>query len=417
MKRQRVNTDERGQALILFIFALAVLMGMVALTIDVGLAYVSRRDMMNAADAAVLAGAARLLEGASPSVAAAEAQEFVGRNGYVNGEGDVSVSINIPPTSGPNNGDVDFVEVVIEREVDTFFAAVLGQDTWSVTARAVGGVESQLSAEYAIIALNEDASSALRLNGYASITVNGAGVMVNSNHDDAIYLSGNAQLTADVIDVVGGWRTSGFATIDPLPQNAAQVPDPLEELPVPLLSNYTVQSSSRLRVQADESLTIQSGIFIDGIEITGNGQLIMDPGVYILQGGGLKVSGDGQVSGINVFIYVTCGSGSCPSGSSADVDISGNGVISLSPMTSGSWAGVTIFQDRNNNQDFKISGNGLAGTSGTIYARDADVVLDGNASTNAQIIADTVRNNGNASISITWEGGVTVESGSMKIVE
>ena len=170
-------------------------------------------------------------------------------------------------------------------------------------------------------------------------------------------------------------------------------------------------------MQADESLTIQSGIFIDGIEITGNGQLIMDPGVYILQGGGLKVSGDGQVSGVNVFIYVTCGSGSCPSGSSADVDISGNGVISLSPMTSGSWAGVTIFQDRNNNQDFKISGNGLAGTSGTIYARDADVVLDGNASTNAQIIADTVRNNGNASISITWEGGVTVESGSMKIVE
>ena len=233
MKRQRVNTDERGQALILFIFALAVLMGMVALTIDVGLAYVSRRDMMNAADAAVLAGAARLLEGASPSVAAAEAQEFVERNGYVNGEGDVSVSINIPPTSGPNNGDVDFVEVVIEREVDTFFAAVLGQDTWSVTARAVGGVESQLSAEYAIIALNEDASSALRLNGYANITVNGAGVMVNSNHDDAIYLSGNAQLTADVIDVVGGWRTSGFATIDPLPQNAAQVSDPLEELPVP----------------------------------------------------------------------------------------------------------------------------------------------------------------------------------------
>ena len=343
MKRQRVNTDERGQALILFIFALAVLMGMVALTIDVGLAYVSRRDMMNAADAAVLAGAARLLEGASPSVAAAEAQEFVERNGYVNGEGDVSVSINIPPTSGPNNGDVDFVEVVIEREVDTFFAAVLGQDTWSVTARAVGGVESQLSAEYAIIALNEDASSALRLNGYANITVNGAGVMVNSNHDDAIYLSGNAQLTADVIDVVGGWRTSGFATIDPLPQNAAQVSDPLEELPVPLLSNYTVQSSSRLRVQADESLTIQSGIFIDGIEITGNGQLIMDPGVYILQGGGLKVSGDGQVSGVNVFIYVTCGSGSCPSGSSADIDISGNGVILLSPMTSGSWAGVTIF--------------------------------------------------------------------------
>lgn len=175
MKRQRVNTDERGQMLILFVFGLAALMGIVALTIDVGLAYVNRREMMNAADAAVLAGAARLLEGASPPVAVAEAQEFAEKNGYFSGEGGISVSINVPPISGPHRGDGNYIEVVIEREVDTVFATVLGQSTWSITARAVAGVEAQSNAEYALIALNEDASSALRLNGNASITVNGAG--------------------------------------------------------------------------------------------------------------------------------------------------------------------------------------------------------------------------------------------------
>ena len=130
--------------LVLFVFALSIFMGFVALSIDVGLAYVNRREMMNAADAAVLAGAARLVEGASPSVAAAEAQEFAERNGYVDGEGDVTVSINVPPTSGPYGGDGNFVEVLIEREVDTVFATVLGLSTWSITARAVAGIDPQL---------------------------------------------------------------------------------------------------------------------------------------------------------------------------------------------------------------------------------------------------------------------------------
>ncbi|MFB3053274.1 MAG: pilus assembly protein TadG-related protein, partial [Dehalococcoidia bacterium] len=51
-KPERKRRDESGQALILFALGLAVLLGMAALTIDVGLAYVARRDMQNAADAA-----------------------------------------------------------------------------------------------------------------------------------------------------------------------------------------------------------------------------------------------------------------------------------------------------------------------------------------------------------------------------
>ena len=415
-RAQRSHASERGQALILFVFGLAALMGFVGLAIDVGLAFVARREMVNAADSAALAGAARLVEGAPVSAAIAEAEKFAENNGYSDGA-DVSVAVNIPPTSGLNSGDSNFVEVVIEQEIGTFFAVALGRDTWEVTARAVAGVETQANAEYALISLNPTASNALDLNGNATVTVNGAGVMVNSNHDHAIDLNGNAALTADVIRVFGGWRTNGNATIDPIPTNAAPIPDPLAALPVPAVADYTVQSASELRVDANQSVEVDPGIFIDGIQVSGNGQLIMNSGIYFLRGGGLQVSGNGSVSGNAVLIYVTCGSGSCPSGTSGDVDISGNGIVSLSPMTSGDWAGVTFFQDRNNNQNFRISGNGLAGTSGAIYARDARVEFNGNASTTVQIIADTVRNNGNADISIVWDGGVTVESGGMKLVE
>ncbi len=118
--------DESGQTLIMFALGLAVLLGMAAMTIDVGLAYVARRDMQNAADAAALAGADVLLEGQSSVLAANAARDIALQNGYANAATDVTVTINIPPTSGPHSGDSDFVEVIIEHPVDAVLGRAVG---------------------------------------------------------------------------------------------------------------------------------------------------------------------------------------------------------------------------------------------------------------------------------------------------
>ncbi|MEJ2303473.1 MAG: Tad domain-containing protein [Anaerolineales bacterium] len=54
----RVNnsSSERGQALILLVFAAVALLGFTALAIDGGMVYADRRHAQNAADAASLAG-------------------------------------------------------------------------------------------------------------------------------------------------------------------------------------------------------------------------------------------------------------------------------------------------------------------------------------------------------------------------
>ncbi|MCH8345587.1 MAG: hypothetical protein IIC87_01515, partial [Chloroflexi bacterium] len=96
----------------MFALGLAVLLGMAALTIDVGLAYVARRDMQNAADAAALAGADVLLEGQSLALAASAARDLALQNGYDGAAADVTVTIRIPPESGPHSEDSDFVEVI-----------------------------------------------------------------------------------------------------------------------------------------------------------------------------------------------------------------------------------------------------------------------------------------------------------------
>ena len=63
MIRRLVYPREKGQALPLTVLFLFVLLGIVSLVVDGGMAYSYRRYMQNAADAAVLAGGAVMAKG------------------------------------------------------------------------------------------------------------------------------------------------------------------------------------------------------------------------------------------------------------------------------------------------------------------------------------------------------------------
>ena len=58
--RVRVNHLQSGQALIIAVLAMTALIGMVAMTIDVGRLFHDRRNYQNTADAMALAGVAEL---------------------------------------------------------------------------------------------------------------------------------------------------------------------------------------------------------------------------------------------------------------------------------------------------------------------------------------------------------------------
>ncbi len=57
------NENEHGQTMIQLALALIVLLGFVALAIDLGSGYLERRRMQNAADAGALAGAYAICDG------------------------------------------------------------------------------------------------------------------------------------------------------------------------------------------------------------------------------------------------------------------------------------------------------------------------------------------------------------------
>ncbi len=123
----RAAQSERGIVLPLVALLLVALLGMVALTVDIGQLGVNRRRLQNAADAAALGGAALLP--ANPAGADGEARRLARANGLSDAE---IQSVTITRT----NFDNDTIEVRVRRNVAYSFARVLGFDSGNVTAKA-----------------------------------------------------------------------------------------------------------------------------------------------------------------------------------------------------------------------------------------------------------------------------------------
>ncbi len=289
---------------------------------------------------------------------------------------------------GTPTGSVDFVDTTTGTDLGT---VALSGGSAAVTTSFVSGTHV-IEAVYAgdgtflgstgtlsqtvlpsITVLNPTASGALTLSGNANINVPG-NIVVDSSSKTALVESGNASITAASIQVVGGDSKSGNATWSPAPvTGAASVSDPLAGLAVPSVSG----SRSSVSVAGNSSLTINPGIFTS-ISVSGNGKLTLNPGIYVIAGGGFSVSGNGSVSGSGVMIYNAGSAYPNAGGSFGAISFSGNTTVSLSAATSGPYAGVLIFQSRDNYRSIAVSGNASA-SSGTIYAADAALVLSGNA--------------------------------------
>jgi hypothetical protein len=124
--------EEKGAVLVLVAAALVVLLGFGALTIDVGSLFLNRERLVNAADAAALAGVQFLP--ADPVSAADTALYYAYQNGVEPGEVTVDIS-----------GDGKTITVSAVRQVGFFLAPVLGFTSTEVSAEAkarVGGVEA-----------------------------------------------------------------------------------------------------------------------------------------------------------------------------------------------------------------------------------------------------------------------------------
>jgi hypothetical protein len=130
--------EEKGQALVLTVVCLGVMLGMAALVLDVGAWFRADRHLQATADAAALAGAQLLPTDVGG--AKAEALNYANKNGGNVKSGDITVSTLYSPN--------DLISVKASKTDPGFFSKVLGIDTVEINAHAKARVDSPASARY-----------------------------------------------------------------------------------------------------------------------------------------------------------------------------------------------------------------------------------------------------------------------------
>ena len=125
-------------------------------------------------------------------------------------------------------------------------------------------------------------------------------------------------------------------------------------------------------------LTINPGVYSQ-ISVSGDAQLTMNPGIYEIAGGGFSVSDSGSVTGSGVLIYNAGSKYPSAGGTFGAVNLSGAASVQLAPPTTGPYAGIVLFQSRDNTATISMSGSAVAKFTGTFYAPAALVAVTGGA--------------------------------------
>ena len=409
------QSDRRGNVVVIVAFSLVAIFGVIALAIDGGLLLDNRRHVQATADAAALAAASDMFKNYTTyygvdtkGTAESSALTFIQENGYT--DENSKVTVNIPPKSGDHVGKYGYAEVILEYSQPSFFSRVFGHDAVTVKGRAVArGVWEKVN--NGIIVLDYAEKASLNAHGNAVIKVQGADVIVNSNHSEAGTGSGGAILKAGTFAITGG--VNDYAPFDgTVDTGVPPTPDPLRNVPPPNPDHLTLRSKNSFHKSGGYHV-LYPGVYEGGISISGKAAVFLMPGIYYMDGGGFQFKGQGDLVGLDVMIY------NAPQKSNDSLYIAGKGKVKLTGRTTGIYKGMVYFQDRNADVTGHVKGNGLYNILGTFYSAGGLMAVEGNGdvSVGAQYISRLLDIGGNGEVNITWRSSLTAPVRQFGLVE
>lgn len=426
---------ENGQAIILLVISMVVLLGFTALAIDGGMVYSDRRHAQNGADTASLAGAGAaasvLQEGKitymswncanvlyavtdraeDAAIFRALSNSYTIDNNIADHNG-VVVECGDVPLGAYNDKYID-VRTQIEKLSETSFAHLLYSGELRNQVEAVARVRPRSPTGYgnAVIALNQDPCQGnqvgLQFIGTSVTTITGGGALTLGCLDvDGVGNQSSIINTDTPVFYVGEWDGNYEDKFQPEPPETVGLPpddfwiDPPDCTGLDNLSQGSEPS-------------LQQGIYSD-IRLT-NGTLNLEPGLYCLTNSpnALTMTG-GILTGNGVTIYAPNGninitggtvnlSAPCTDNDPRQDDCDNKELVPPYPQYA--ERGLLFYT----NQNVTFVGNGDSTLLGTIFAPNGTVTVTGTSdispTLNTQIIANNVEIGGGGRLVIQFTEG------------
>lgn len=353
------------------------LIGVVGLGVETGYWYHLQEKAQMAADVSAYAGAVALRNGGTVDEAKAQAIEEAEELGFT-----VANLATVTPVSPPTSGahqTVRDMEVTINYNAPRVFSMIFANNKQYRNVRSVAGYLPAV--DVCVLALDTISSAALDISGNSNVDVTGCEFMSNSLADDGFMVRGHASVEIDCANAAGGFEQVGSTstvtlTDCPAPRtDLYSVTDPFASLPEPDTSgpcrNLTNAEKQAMNGSTG-SVTLSPGPtgirkFCTGLDLRKD--VFFEPGLYIIDGHDFTTSANADVFGTDVTFYLT---------DNASVDFRGTSTVNLTAPSTGTYAGILFFGDRDDSMaNYVFNGTADSLLTGTLYAPAADVTYAG----------------------------------------
>ena len=381
--------DDNGQVIVLVVLCMAILLGFVALSIDVGQLLYTKVQLQTAADAAAFAGALEIQQcgtTANCAVMQTAAKSAMSENGLTADTFGIqcaaasatgtTLTLNNGPcalgASDPSFGNNNYVEAVVTKHQPTIFAGILGISAVNVMARAEAGL---VSSDYCLYIstgnTSTGAGTAMTMNSGGQLDAT-CGIIDDSGATSAMWLNSGSHLSATTIDVHGTYSYNGGAHYTPTPTNyAAAVADPLSWVPRP-----TVGGCTNVQPIGSKGQVLNPGTYC-GVNLNSGASLTLNPGLYIMNGY-INVGSGATLSGAGVTLYFPSGTMQMNSGST----------VNLTAPSSGTYAGILLYQSPSNSAGMNLNSGSASLWQGAIYLPGATLTINSGGNAAAYTIID-----------------------------
>jgi Flp pilus assembly protein TadG len=354
----RFITASDGNVAVIFAIAAIPVIGSIGTAVDFAKVNDVSVRLQTALDAAVLAGAKQPAAQQISTASAVFAGDFNGKYGAT-----ASASF-VQNADGSLTGTAS-------SSVQASFLGVFGISSIPANASAtatigtVSGGQSQSSV--CILLVNALDSQALLVNSGAKINAPNCEIDVLSTQNPAaMFNEAKDDLDVQNICVKGANVTKNGNANPPVQTQCAAISDPYAgNLPGVTVGkcDYNNQTYN------PGAVTLKPGVYCGWTNFNGSGTLTLNPGLYVISGGGMTFNSGWTVNGNGVTFYLV--------DQNSTLTFNGNVNASLSAPTTGTYAGILMFEPTGlSNSNLPINGTSGSSFNGLMYLPSRDVTIN-----------------------------------------
>lgn len=360
---RRFGQSKAGNMAVTFALTAPIVVGAIGLGVDTGYWYFTTRGLQTAADTAAFSATVEKRRGGTDSQVQAVALAEAVEQGFNPELG--SIQVNLPPRTG-NFRDDRAVEVLLTLTVPRLFTGMFLREDLTLEARGVGHYDQ--AGKACALALDPEASQALSFTGNSVTMLNECNLMSNSLADNSVSVTGASQITVPCIVSAGGVVEGGEINMTQCDQPMTQSP-PADD-PYALIAKPPVSGPCRNFPTGSGAANVVPGRYCGGGHL--RGAITFAPGMYVIDGGMLRVNATAVLSGTGVTFFFT---------NNATIDVNGSAIMRLSAPVSGPYAGMLFWGDNQNSfSAITFNGNASSSLTGVIYFPSASTSFAGSFS-------------------------------------